>query len=99
MQPRPLAERDLRYTLVEQFVRDQAKSPNATGELSRLLTRLSLAGRMIALEIMRAGFVGKLGLTGEKNVQDEEVRALDEIANATFVRVFETMDLVTSIAS
>jgi fructose-1,6-bisphosphatase I len=99
MQPPPLAERDLRYTLVEQFVRDQAKSPNATGELSRLLTRLSLAGRMIALEIMRAGFVGKLGLTGEKNVQDEEVRALDEIANATFVRVFETMDLVTSIAS
>ena len=57
-----------RDTLVEQFVRDQAKVPGASGELSTLLSRISLAGRMIALEIMKAGFVGKLGLTGEQNV-------------------------------
>jgi fructose-1,6-bisphosphatase I len=50
---------------------------------------------MIALEIMRAGFVGKLGLTGQVNVQQEEVRALDVISNEIFIRVFETMDLVT----
>ena len=86
-------------TLVEQFVRDQAKVPGATGELSRLLSRLSLAGRMIALEIMRAGFVGKLGLTGDHNVQDEAVRALDVISNEIFIRVFDTMDVVASLAS
>lgn len=88
-----------RKTLVEQFVRDQSKSPGATGELSRILARLSLAGRMIALEIMRAGFVGRLGLTGDLNVQAEEVRALDVISNEIFVRVFETMDFVGSLAS
>ncbi|MCC6669682.1 MAG: class 1 fructose-bisphosphatase [Planctomycetes bacterium] len=88
-----------RHTLVEQFVHDQAKVPGATGELSRLLSRLSLAGRMIAMEIMRAGFVGRLGLTGDKNVQDEEVRALDVLSNDIFIRVFETVDTVSSIAS
>jgi fructose-1,6-bisphosphatase I len=88
-----------RTTLVEQFVRDQASSPGATGELSSILNRFSLAGRMIASEIMRAGFVGKLGLTGEVNVQNEEVRALDVISNQIFTDVFAHMDLVSSIAS
>ena len=88
-----------RDTLVEQFVRDQAKVPGASGELSTLLSRISLAGRMIALEIMKAGFVGKLGLTGEQNVQGEEVRALDVISNEIFLQVFENIDVVHSLAS
>ena len=75
---------DTRITLVEQFVRDQARAPGATGELSTILSRLSLAGRMIASEIMCAGFVGRLGLTGEINIQDEEVRELDVISNDVF---------------
>lgn len=86
-------------TLGEQFVLDQAKIPGATGALSTVLNRLSLAGRMIALEIMRAGFVGKLGLTGDVNVQDEEVRALDQISNDIFQRVFHNMKIVHAMAS
>ncbi len=88
-----------RDTLVEQFVRDQAKVPGASGQLSTVLNRISLAGRMIALEIMKAGFVGKLGLTGEKNIQGEEVRALDLISNEIFLEVFEHIDVVHSMAS
>src|SRR5688572_194160 len=86
-------------TLGEQFVLDQAKIPGASGALSTVLNRLSLAGRMIALEIMRAGFVGKLGLTGDVNVQDEEVRALDAISNEIFVRVFANMHVVHAMVS
>ena len=86
-------------TLGEQFVLDQAKVPGATGALSTVLNRISLAGRMIALEIMRAGFVGKLGLTGDINVQDEEVRALDQISNDIFLRVFANMHVVHALAS
>ena len=88
-----------RLTLVEQFVRDQAASPGATGELSTILSRLSLAGRMIANEIMRAGFVGKLGLTGDVNVQNEQVRALDVISNEVMNDVFENIETVSSLAS
>ncbi len=86
-------------TLPEQFARDQAKVPGATGELSTILNRISLAGRMIALEIMKAGFVGQLGLTGDTNVQGEEVRALDMISNEIFLKVFEKIEVVHSMAS
>lgn len=87
-----------RLTLSEQFFRDQA-SASASGGLSTVLNRFSLAGRMLASEIMRAGFVGKLGYTGSTNVQDENVRALDVISNETIIQVFENIPMVCGIAS
>jgi len=87
-----------RLTLSEQFFRDQAHA-NATGGLSTVLNRFSLIGRMLASEIMRAGFVGKLGYTGTTNVQDEHVRALDVISNDTVNNVFDTIPMVAGIAS
>lgn len=88
-----------RLTLSEQFYRDQAQHPDATGELSTILNRFSLAGRMIVSEIMRAGFVGKLGYTGSTNVQDEEVRALDVIADDIMQKVFDNQPMVSAMAS
>lgn len=87
-----------RLTLSEQFFRDQA-SASGSGGLSTVLNRISLVARMLASEIMRAGFVGKLGYTGDTNVQDEDVRALDVISNETMIQVFETMPMVCGIAS
>ncbi|MBX3465234.1 MAG: class 1 fructose-bisphosphatase [Planctomycetes bacterium] len=87
-----------RLTLSEQFFRDQAQH-NASGGLSSVLNRISLAARMLASEIMRAGFVGKLGYTGGTNVQDEDVRALDVISNDIVLQVFENMPMVAGIAS
>ncbi len=85
-------------TLSEQFFRDQARS-GATGDLSTVLNRLSLAARMLAAEIMRAGFVGKLGLTGETNVQDEQVRELDVISNNIIRQVLDRAPMVAGFAS
>ena len=85
-------------TLSEQFFLDQARS-GATGDLSTVLNRLSLAARMLAAEIMRAGFVGKLGLTGETNVQDEEVRELDVISNDIVRQVLDRAPMVAGFAS
>ena len=87
-----------RLTLSEQFFRDQAFA-QATGGLSTVLNRFSLIGRMLASEIMRAGFVGKLGYTGTTNVQDEDVRALDVISNDTVIEVFDAIPMVAAIAS
>ena len=87
-----------RFTLSEQFFRDQAHA-SATGGLSTVLNRLSLVARMLASEIMRAGFVGKLGYTGTNNVQDEEVRELDVISNNTTLQVFDNVPMVAAIAS
>ena len=85
-------------TLSEQFLRDQAES-GASGDLSTILNRLSLAARMLASEIMRAGFVGKLGLTGDTNVQDEQVRELDVISNNIVSQVMDRAPMVAGIAS
>lgn len=87
-----------RFTLSEQFFRDQATAA-ASGGLSTVLNRLSLVARMLASEIMKAGFVGKLGYTGTSNVQGEEVRALDVISNDTTLQVFESVPMVAAIAS
>ncbi|MCR9245469.1 MAG: class 1 fructose-bisphosphatase [bacterium] len=87
-----------RLTLSEQFFRDQADA-QATGGLSTVLNRFSLVGRMLASEIMRAGFVGKLGYTGTTNVQDEDVRALDIISNDAVLEAFESIPMVAGIAS
>lgn len=85
-------------TLSEQFFRDQAKS-GASGDLSTILNRISLAARMLAAEIMRAGFVGKLGLTGSTNVQDEQVRELDVISNDIVSQVMEHAPMIAGIGS
>ncbi|MBL8750254.1 MAG: class 1 fructose-bisphosphatase [Planctomycetes bacterium] len=87
-----------RLTLSEQFFRDQA-SHNASGGLSSVLNRFSLVARMLASEIMRAGFVGKLGYAGGTNVQGEDVRALDVISNDAVLQVFESIPMVAGIAS
>lgn len=85
-------------TLSEQFFRDQAES-GASGDLSTVLNRISLAARMIASEIMRAGFVGKLGLTGGTNVQDEQVRELDVISNDIVSQVMDRAPMIAGIGS
>lgn len=85
-------------TLSEQFFIDQARS-SATGELSTVLNRLSLAARMLAAEIMRAGFVGKLGLTGGTNVQDEQVRELDVISDDIIRQVMDHAPMIAGIGS
>ena len=52
------------YVLVRlgRWKTEDAVLGSAPGALSTVLNRLSLAGRMIALEIMRAGFVGKMAI-------------------------------------
>ena len=86
-------------TLIEHIQGNQATVPGATGELSRILARLSLAGRMIAQRILNAGFLGEHGETGSVNVQGEEVQKLDELADEIFLRVFETLGSVAGLAS
>jgi fructose-1,6-bisphosphatase I len=88
-----------RPTLTEHILLSQAAAPHATGELSRILARLSLAGRMISNRILNAGFLGEHGDTGEVNVQGEDVKMLDILSNDIFIRVFDTLPSVAGIAS
>ncbi len=86
-----------RPTLIEHILKRQPSE--ATGELSRILARLSLAGRMIAQRILNAGFLGEHGEAGSVNVQGEEQQKLDVLANEIFKRVFETLTSVNALGS
>lgn len=85
-------------TLADLNFRDQG-SRGASGELSTILNRVTLAGRLIANNVLRAGLEGRLGKTGDVNVQGEEVKKLDEVSNEIFREVFERVGVVAGLAS
>ncbi len=68
-------------TLNQFIVERQADFPYATGELSRLLSDIGIAAKIINREVSQAGLVDIIGRTGQTNVQGEEVQKLDEFAN------------------
>ena len=77
-------------TTIERFILDQEdRYPEATGELSNLLYDIALAAKIIAASIRRAGLVNILGSANVQNVQGEEQKRLDVIANDAFIRCVE----------
>ena len=86
-------------TLGRFITRKQAAHRGATEEFSSLLSQIGLVGKLIAQDLRRAGLINILGTTGEINVQGETVKKLDEIANETFLKVFDQSGLVCALAS
>lgn len=72
-------------TLNEFVIERQTDFPYAKGELSRLLTHVSLAAKVVNSEVNKAGLVDILGSTGDINAQGETVQKLDDYANEKFV--------------
>lgn len=73
-------------TTVERHFLEKGTSPHATEEFSWLLSGITLATKIIAAYVQRAGLLEVMGATGRINVQGEEVQKLDEFANETLVR-------------
>lgn len=80
----------LRFMTMERHIIEQERlHPEATGELSRLLSDLSIAAKVISLEVNKAGLVDILGFTGDSNVHGEQVKKLDMYAHDM---LFKAMD-------
>ena len=86
-------------TLDRFILEAQQVSPGATGELSLLLMRFGVAGKRIASALSRAGLTGTLGAAGSQNVQGEQQKKLDVVANEILVETFDYGNLVTVVAS
>jgi fructose-1,6-bisphosphatase I len=87
-------------TLHEFIVSKQKDFPFATGELSRLLSDIALAAKIVSNDVRKAGLVDHiLGAQGGQNVQGEEQQKLDVVADAAFIRAFENGGEVCGIAS
>lgn len=86
-------------TLDRFILEEQRTAPAATGELSLLLMRLGVAGKRIAAALARSGLTGTLGSAGTENVQGEDQKKLDVLANEIVVDTFDYGGLVTLAAS
>lgn len=77
----------------------QSFGPEAQ-DLSAIMNRIALAGKLIARRLSRAGLMeGALGFTGGVNVQGESVKKMDVFANDVFISVFQQSGLVCRLAS
>ncbi len=86
-------------TLSEFIVERQKDFPFAKGELSRLLSAIRLAGKIVNREVNKAGLVDILGEQGTENVQGERQQKLDVFANEHFIEAMENQGEVCGIAS
>ena len=86
-------------TVERHFLENKPINPHATGEFSWLLSGITLATKIIAAQIHRAGLVDIIGRTGRVNVQGEEVQKLDEFANDTLLRCLGYRDNVGILVS
>ncbi len=86
-------------TVSRQIMESQRLHPEATGDLSGLLSELIVAGKIIASEVNMAGLADILGLSGRTNIQGEEVQKLDEYANTTIKRHMERCGYICVMAS
>ncbi len=76
-------------TLSRHIRGEERKYCEATGVFSNLLEQISIAAKIISREVNKAGLVEILGLTGETNIQGEEVRKLDVYAHRTIVQMLD----------
>ncbi|MEN9246200.1 MAG: class 1 fructose-bisphosphatase, partial [Thermostichales cyanobacterium SRBZ-1_bins_19] len=72
----------------------------AAQEVSALVSRIALAGKMIARALSQAGLAADLlGVTGEINVQGEVQQRMDAFADRAFVNALRHSGLVCKIVS
>jgi len=87
-------------TLHEFIVSRQKDFPFATGELSRLLSDIAFASKIVSNDVRKAGLVDHiLGAQGGQNIQGEEQQKLDVVADNAFINAFRNGGEVCGIAS
>jgi len=77
----------------------QRQHPEATGDLSGLLSELIVAAKTISAEVNMAGLGDLMGSVGSTNIQGEKVQKLDEFANAAIKRRMAKCGYVSIMAS
>lgn len=89
-----------RVTTLGQFIIERQNDfPYAKGELSRLLRDIGIAAKIVNRTVNKAGLMDILGDAGNTNVQGEEVKKLDVMANEQFIAALSSGGECRAIAS
>jgi fructose-1,6-bisphosphatase I len=86
-------------TVQSHILQQQALHPEATGDLSWILSAISISAKMIAAQVRRARLEDVLGSAGADNVQGETQQKLDVIANDILMRNLGGRQGVAVVAS
>ena len=87
-------------TLGEFVIERQSDFPGSSGELSRILSALRLAGKIVNQQVNKAGLAKHiLGAAGNENIQGEEQQKLDVYADEQFIRALEHQGVVCGVGS
>jgi fructose-1,6-bisphosphatase I len=87
-------------TLSEFIVERQSDFPFAKGELSRLLSAIRLAAKIVNREVNKAGLADDiLGASGANNIQGEVQQKLDVYANTQMIAALKAQQEVCGIGS
>lgn len=86
-------------TLGEFIIENQNAFKYSSGELSRILNSIRLAAKVVNHKVNKAGLVDILGSAGNKNIQDEDQKKLDVLANDIFIKTLINREIVCGIAS
>lgn len=77
-------------TLTRYVLAEQRKVPHATGDLTQLLNNIMTAIKAISSAVRKAGIAKLYGMAGETNIQGEEVKKLDVLANELFINMMKS---------
>lgn len=86
-------------TLGEFIIENQSDFQYSTGELSKLINAIRLAAKVVNHEVNKAGLVDILGDAGDTNIQGEDQKKLDVLANEKFIQTLKNREIVCGIAS
>jgi fructose-1,6-bisphosphatase I len=86
-------------TLEQYIVDQQALYKEATGSLSRIFRAIELAAKIVNRDVRKAGLVDILGSFGSTNVQGEDQKKLDVIANDVFTNALGRCGEVCAVVS
>ena len=88
-----------RATLTQYLIEQRRKHPEATGELNDLILAVAQACKAIARQVAHGSLAGVADTLETTNIQGETQKALDVIANETFVRATEWEGVLSGMAS
>ncbi|XP_039758888.1 fructose-1,6-bisphosphatase 1 [Pararge aegeria] len=77
-------------TLTRWVLAQQRTAPTATGDLTQLLNSIQTAVKAIQTAVRKAGIAKLHGISGDTNVQGEEVKKLDVLSNDLFINMLKS---------
>ncbi|KAI9168364.1 Fructose-1,6-bisphosphatase [Blastocladiella emersonii ATCC 22665] len=86
-------------TLSRHVLAEQRAHKDATGDLTLLLVSIQLGCKFVATCVRKAGIVNLTGLAGETNVQGEDQKKLDVLANEIFINSLKSSGKVGVMVS